>query len=82
MAPDPPGGHDKGKQEAQEGGQTGKVVHCRCRYHTRGGDRHFRAAARARRGLAGAGWNVSNPGNCGIMNRVYDGLRGVSGADA
>jgi hypothetical protein len=27
----------------------------------------LRAAARARRGPADADWNVSNPGNCGII---------------
>jgi hypothetical protein len=30
MAPDPPGSHDQGKQEAQESGKTGQVVHRRC----------------------------------------------------
>jgi hypothetical protein len=31
MAPQPPGGDDKRKQEAQEGGETGKVFHSACR---------------------------------------------------
>jgi hypothetical protein len=67
MAPPPPGGHDKGKREAQEGGETGKVVHKAVSIPHSGWRPPLRAAARARRGPADAGWNVSNPGNCGII---------------
>jgi hypothetical protein len=79
MAPQPPGGDDKRKQEAQEGGETGKVVHKPVWIAHSGWRPPPRAAAR---GLARAGRRVKNPGTCGIMNRIFDGMRGGSGADA
>ena len=80
-APQPPSGHHKGKREAQEAARPARLSTGRVD-STLGAAIALPRRDEARRGPWGLARNVSNPGSCGIMIGVFDGLRGVSGADA